>query len=189
MFREPNDVTGQPSTSSLYPDRPSSRPRSVAPALLAIALSVLAVDADHVQAQVELCVEAERFVRDVVGMVALSEPDTIDDWRTKAMVPGCRVTAVSTTRRTDAAEARGFYELVRASGWIRTPDPRDAPNEASLRFRRDGADCLFNYYTPAAPLNTEAELTVLDAVQRRPGERLFNMLVMCTPAAPAAPRG
>ena len=139
--------------------------------------------------QVELCAAAERFVEEVVGMVAVSEPDTIDDWRTRAMVPGCRVTAAGSTRRSDGAEARRFYELVRENGWERTPDPRDAPNEASLRFRRDGADCLFSFYTPVSPLNTEAEFQVGDAVTLRPGERMYNFLVMCTPAAPAAPRG
>jgi len=101
------------------------------------------------------------------------------------------VTAAGATRRTDAVEAREFYEQIRQvdSGWERTPDPRDAPNEASLRFRRDGADCLFNYYTLASPLNTEAELSVTDAVHLDLGERIYNFLVMCTPAAPAAPRG
>lgn len=154
-----------------------------------MALSALLTIPGSLGAQVDLCLEAERFVRDVVGMVAITEPDTIDDWRTRAMVPGCRVTASAATRRTDAVEAREFYERVRESGWVRTPDPRDAPNEASLRFRRDGADCLFNYYTLVSPLNTEAELNVTDAVHRELGERLYNILVMCTPAAPAAPRG
>ena len=68
-------------------------------------------------------------------------------------------------------------------------EPRDAPNEASLRFRRDGADCLFNFYTPMSALNTEAEWAAADAVELRPGDRLYYFLVLCTPAAPAAPRG
>ena len=140
-------------------------------------------------AQVELCAEAERFVREVVGMSAVTEPDTIDDWRTKAMVPGCRVTAAGATRRTDAVEAKDFYDRVVDAGWARTPDPRDAPNEASLRFRRAGADCLFNFYTSNMSLGTDAEMMVSDAVPLRSGERLFTFLVMCTPAAPAAPRG
>jgi hypothetical protein len=140
-------------------------------------------------AQVELCVDAERFVREVIGMAAVTEPDTIDDWRTKAMVPGCRVTAAGATRRSAGAEAKSFYERVVDAGWARTPDPRDAPNEASLRFRRDGADCLFNFYTSTMTLNTDAEMTAIDAVPLRPGETLYNFLIMCTPAAPAAPRG
>jgi len=140
-------------------------------------------------AQVELCREAERFMVDDIGMVAVAEPDTIDDWRTKAMVPGCRVTAAGATRRAPGAEATRFYERVREAGWIRTPEPRDAPNEASLRFRRDEVDCLFSFYTSTSALNTDAEWEVNDAVVPGPGERRFNFLVMCTPAAPAAPRG
>ena len=82
-----------------------------------------------------------------------------------------------------------FYQVLSESDWVRTPEPRDAPNEASLRYRHDGVDCLFNYYDAATSLNTDAELTVSDAVQLDRGQRLFNVLVMCTPAAPAAPRG
>jgi hypothetical protein len=139
--------------------------------------------------EVELCREAARHVEDVAGMVAVTEPDTIDDWRTRAMVPGCRVTAAGATRLPDAAVARDFYASVREAGWVRTPDPRDAPNEASLRFRRDRADCLFNFYNSSSALNTEAELSVIDAVHLGPGERVYGFLVLCTPAAAAAPRG
>jgi len=156
---------------------------------LLLAAAALALLPASARAQVELCAEAERFVREVVGMSAVTEPDTIDDWRTKAMVPGCRVTAAGATRRTDAVEAKDFYDRVVDAGWARTPDPRDAPNEASLRFRRAGADCLFNFYTSNMSLGTDAEMIASDAVPLRPGERLFNFLVMCTPAAPAAPRG
>lgn len=161
-------------------------PRLIAQALVATAAWILPSAA---AAQVELCNEAERFVVDEIGMVAVSEPDTIDDWRTKAMVPGCRVTAAGVTRRGPGAEATRFYERVREAGWLRTPDPRDAPNEASLRFRRNDVDCLFNFYTSTSALNTDAEWEVNDAVVPGPGERRFNFLVMCTPAAPAAPRG
>jgi len=140
-------------------------------------------------AQVELCEAAERYVREVVGMVAISEPDTIDDWRTQAMVPGCRVTAAAAAPRPVRDVAVVFYERILGDGWVRTPDPRDAPNEASMRFRKDGADCLFNYYDNSMSLNTEAEMTVTDAVHVGPGQAVFNFLVMCTPAMPAAPRG
>ena len=139
--------------------------------------------------QVELCEEAERFVRELVGMVAVSEPDTIDDWRTKAIVEGCRVTAAGATQRSPTDNVRLFYEVLGESGWVRTPDPRDAPNEGALRFRRDGADCLFNYYDSSVSLDTEAELMVINAVPLRSGERIFNFLVRCTHAAPAAPMG
>lgn len=157
--------------------------------ITAVAVVVSVVLPAALSAQVELCDDAERFVREVAGMVAVTDSDTIDDWRTRAMVPGCRVTAAGATSRSEVEEARRFYEQLRDAGWGRTPDPRDAPNEAALRFRRRGADCLFNFYTSSVALNTEAELTVSDAVVRQPGERLYFFLVLCTPAAPAAPRG
>lgn len=143
----------------------------------------------HAAAQVELCEGAERFVRETIGMVAIAEPDTIDDWRTKSQVAGCRVTAAASTEQPFPEVVRGFYQLVEYEGWSRTPDPRDAPNEASLRFRRDGADCLFNFYDNSVSLNTEAEMDVSDAVFVRPGEEMYYFLVLCTPAMPAAPRG
>ncbi len=137
----------------------------------------------------ELCVQAERFLVETMAMIAISEPDTIDDWRTKAMVPGCRVTAAGASRQPSADVVRAFYQVLEESDWVRTPDPRDAPKEASLRYRRDGADCLFNFYGQAMSLNTESEMVVSDAVHLGPGETLYNFLVLCTPAAPAAPRG
>lgn len=140
-------------------------------------------------AQLDLCVEAERFVRNVAGMQALAEPDTIDDWRTQATAPGCRVTAAGATDRTSAEVARHFFERLAASEWTRTPDPRDAPNEASLRYRRLDADCLFSYYDRMSALGTEAEFAVSDAVELVPGQQLFHVLIQCVPAAPAAPRG
>ena len=139
--------------------------------------------------QVDLCMEAETFLIETMGMRALSEPDTIDDWRTQKMVPGCRITAAGGTTRTSREVARGFFEVLAESGWSRTPDPRDAPNEASLRYRRLGADCLFSFYDRTTSLNTEAEFAVSDAVELGPGDHFFHFLVMCTPAAPAAPRG
>ena len=63
----------------------------------------------------------------------------------------------------DATDVLSEIERLRAAGWTRTPDPMDAPNEASLRFRRDGADCLFNVYE-VPRLYTEAEFRVNEAV-------------------------
>ncbi|NIP94515.1 MAG: hypothetical protein GWO24_14160, partial [Akkermansiaceae bacterium] len=54
-----------------------------------------------------------------------------------------------------------FYDQLREAGWLRTPEPRDAPGEASLRFRKDGSDCLFNFYSGGL-LGTDAELMVDD---------------------------
>lgn len=156
---------------------------------LLILPTLLACSSTSVAAQQDLCLEAERFTRDVMAMQVITEPDTIDDWRTQAMVPGCRVTAAGATRSASSEVARGFYEVLAESGWNRTPDPQDAPAEASLRYRRNGADCLFNYYDSATSLNTDAELDVMDAVHLALGERIYNFLVLCTPAAPAAPRG
>lgn len=168
---------------------PATPPLCRSLGLIVLSLFCL-IDARPVAAQqLDLCLEAERFVRDVIGMVSIAEPDTIDDWRTQAMVPGCRVTAAGASTRSSSQIARGFYEVLAESGWVRTPDPRDAPAEASLRYRRNGADCLFNFYDQTTSLNTEAELDVSDAVYLEQGERLFNFLVMCTPARPAAPRG
>jgi hypothetical protein len=74
---------------------------------------------------------------------------------------------------------------VRAAGWIRTPDPRDSPNEASLRFRHGRSDCLFNVNAQALLL-TDAESRVLDAVIPKAGESRYHVFVMCMPAMPAA---
>lgn len=140
-------------------------------------------------AQVELCLEAERFLRGEMEMQAITEPDTIDDWRTGRMVPGCRITAAGGTTWDSRSVARHFFDVLPESGWARTPDPRDAPNEASLRYRRAGADCLFTFYDQWSALGTDAEFAVSDAVPLEGEERLFHFLVMCTPEAPAKPRG
>jgi len=133
------------------------------------------------------CRSAHGFLVDEVSMIAITEPDTLDDWRTGAMVPGCRVTAAGTTRQTLADAARLFYEDLRAAGWTRTPDPRDAPNEASLRFRMEGSDCLFNFYSGGL-LGTESEGIVDEQAVPVQGERRYNFLVLCMEAREAAPR-
>lgn len=132
------------------------------------------------------CGAAERFLVEQAGMVAVTSADTLDDWRTRQKVPGCRVTAAGRTSRALAAEAAAFYHRLRAAGWIRTPDPRDAPNEASLRFRRDRTDCLFNFYTGTL-LGTAAEIEVSNAVEPGYGQTRYNVLVLCIPAMDAAP--
>ncbi|MCA1791283.1 MAG: hypothetical protein LC667_15955, partial [Thioalkalivibrio sp.] len=67
------------------------------------------------------------------------------------------------------------------------PDPRDAPNESSLRFRKEGSDCLFNFYV-LGMLGTEAEGIVSE--QRVPTAQLdrYYVLAMCMPAMEAAPQ-
>lgn len=120
-------------------------------------------------------------------MTAIVDRDTVDDWRTGRKLPGCRVTAAGVTARTLRTEATLFYEQLRAAGWSRTPDPRDAPNEASLRFRKDGVDCLFNVYGDAL-LFTDAEQRVAEATVPPPGRMRYGVFVMCTEALPAAAR-
>ena len=133
------------------------------------------------------CAAAARFLRDDRRMVAVVEPDTIDDWRTRRRTPGCRVTAAGVTSIGVPREAVRFYERLREARWSRTPDPRDSPTEASLRFRWEKSDCLFNVNAQAL-MFTDAEFRVIDAVKVAPGETRYHVFVMCMPALPAAPR-
>lgn len=130
------------------------------------------------------CAAAAAFVRSEPRTVAVVERDTIDDWRTGHRLAGCRVTAAGITRLGLAGEAVRFFERLRAAGWTRTPEPRDSPNEASLRFRHGDVDCVFSVYGEAR-LGTDAEFTVTDAVTARAGEARYMMLVLCMPALPA----
>lgn len=134
-----------------------------------------------------LCKAADQFLRTDRNMATVIEPDTIDDWRTRQRVVGCRISAAGGTTRGLQAEAVGFYERVRASSWVRTPEPRDAPNEGSLRFRQGSADCLFNVYGDAM-LMTDAELEAGEKRRLTPGETRYHVYVMCLPAMPAAAR-
>lgn len=133
-----------------------------------------------------LCTRAAAFLRDDRRMVAEVEPDTMDDWRTHRRLAGCRVTAAGGSARPLAQEAAHFYERVRAAGWVRTPDPLDAPREGSLRFRQGDADCLFNV-NGAQLLGTDAEARVNEALRVAPGETSYQVLAVCLPALPAAP--
>ena len=135
--------------------------------------------------QEALCSDADRHLVGQ-GMVTVVELDTIDDWRTDRLVEGCRITAAGVTRRSLRTEARLFYDGLREAGWSRTPDPQDAPNEASLRFRFEGSDCLFNVYSGGL-LGTDAELSVDDQAVPGPGELRYNLLVLCTPAVDLPP--
>jgi hypothetical protein len=140
----------------------------------------------HVQPDSARCAAAARFLRAEPRTVAVVERDTIDDWRTGRRLPGCRVTAAGITRLGVAAEAARFFERLRAAAWTRTPDPRDSPNEASLRFRQGGTDCVFSV-SGEPRLGTEAEFAVNDSVTARPGEWRYQVLVLCMPAVPAVP--
>jgi hypothetical protein len=154
---------------------------------LPITALLLALSGTPAVADTTDCAAAAKFLRAERGMVAVVERDTIDDWRTGNKVAGCRVTAAGTTTTGVRAEAIRFYELLRAAGWTRTPDPRDAPNEASMRFRMAKSDCLFNVNAQAL-LMTDAEFTVTDAVVPKPGEARYHLFVMCMPAMAAKER-
>jgi hypothetical protein len=152
-------------------------------AALTLGVSTIAILPDSAR-----CVAAERFLREAQRMTTTVDSDTVDDWRTGKRLEGCRVTAAGSSDVEIGQEAARLYVRVRASGWVRTPDPRDAPNESSLRFRRDDTDCLFSLYQGAL-LNTESEGKVIASHEALPGESTrYQVLVQCIPALPAAPR-
>lgn len=155
-------------------------PLSILPLLLTLNAGPTVADTVH-------CKEAVRLLRADLHMQAIVDPDTIDDWRTGKKTPGCRVTAAGATDIGVNKEAVRFYERVRAAKWTRTPDPRDAPNEAALRFRWEQSDCLFHVNREML-LNTEAESRVNDSVKLKAGEVPYYVFVMCVPAVPAKPR-
>ncbi len=155
--------------------------------MLTTALIAAIVSSIHtIHADTTNCLQAARFLRDDRHMVATIDADTIDDWRTGRKTAGCLITAAGGSPQTIQKAALEFYERVRAAGWIRTPDPRDAPTEASLRFRRENSDCLFNV-NGSALLNTDAEQRVNDALKLSPGDVRYQVYVMCVPAAAAKP--
>lgn len=143
--------------------------------------------AAHGQDPESLCADADRHLRQE-AMATVVEADTIDDWRTGEFTPGCRVTAAGVTGQGLRQRARRFFDDLRDAGWERSPDPRDAPGEASLRFRREAVDCLFSFYAGGL-LGTEAEVVVDDQRVPPDGELRFNVLVLCVPAQEALPRG
>ena len=134
--------------------------------------------------QVRLCTDAERFLSGELQMAIKTEPDTVNDFRTGKKLAGCRVTAAGLTKIGLADEAIRFYERVRQAGWTRTPDPWDSPGESSLRFRKNGSDCLFNVYEGALLLTT-AERAVSIARSPGPGESRYGVFVICVPVLPA----
>jgi hypothetical protein len=90
------------------------------------------------------CQPAERYLTDQLGMVSETGPDTLDDWRTDRMLPACRVTAAGSTSLPMRDVSEGLYSGLFATGWTRSPDPQDAPDESSLRLRQGGSECLFS---------------------------------------------
>ena len=150
-------------------------------------LLLLALIRPPAAADTSTCVAAAHFLRTERHMMAEVEVDTIDDWRTGKKVAGCRITAAGGTELGVNKEAVHFYERLRAAKWVRTPDPRDSPNEGSLRFRWEQADCLFNINAEAM-LGTDAEQRVNDRLRLPVGQTRYQIFVMCMPALPAVPR-
>ena len=133
------------------------------------------------------CEPLHRFLTEDFGMVAETERDTMDDWRTHKMLAGCRVTAAGGTQLGMSDTATLLYEQLLAAGWTRTPDPRDAPNESALRLRLDDTDCFFSVYSRNVVIGTAAEMRVNLALMRSSDEARYNVLVQCVPAMEAAP--
>jgi hypothetical protein len=182
------------------PDLPSSRAKRFMPVLLLPVILFVMYASPYATTQATThaltqrrpatradtsdCAAGAAFLRDTQRMVAVVERDTIDDWRTKQRVAGCRITAAGATELTVQREAVRFYERVRAAGWTRTSDPRDAPHEASLRFRMGPSDCLFNVNAQAL-LATRAESKVNRALKLNTGETRYQVLALCMPAMDA----
>jgi len=131
------------------------------------------------------CLPAERYLTEQLGMVAETGPDTMDDWRTDLKLPACRVTAAGSTSLPARDVAEGLYAGLFATGWTRSPDPQDAPEESSFRLRQGGSECLFSFYDNIA-LGTAAELRVTSALIIPPGEKRYNVLAQCTPLMESA---
>lgn len=147
--------------------------------LLALQVAAAPIDSTH-------CVAAAAFLRGEPRMVAEISADSLDDWRSGRRVASCTITAAGGSDIGVNQEARRLYERLAAAGWTRTPDPRDAPNEASLRYRHGASDCLFNVNREAR-LYTPAEDRVLEALVVKPGEERYYVFVICLQILPAKP--
>jgi hypothetical protein len=133
-----------------------------------------------------LCVDAHHLLTEQMLLPALIDPDTMDDSRTRQILPGCRVTAAGVTSIGLQAESERFFLTIMEAGWPRTPDAMDAPAESSFRFRMNDADCFFFFYG-GPRLGTPSELEVSRKAVPAPGEERYNVIARCVPALPAAP--
>ncbi len=155
--------------------------------VLLIGCAAASTDAAGVQ-DIKRCEPVQKFLTESFAMVAVTERDTMDDWRTQKKLPGCRVTAAGGTSlgMTDTAEL--LYDQMMAAGWTRTPDPRDAPAESALRLRWEETDCFFGVYTMATmAIGTETERKVTMAFVPNHQDARYNVFVQCIPAMEAAP--
>ena len=159
------------------------------PMMVVALIGCAAAVTDEAGAQdVRRCEPVQKFLTETFAMVAETERDTVDDWRTHKMLPGCRVTAAGGTSLGMADTAELLYDQMMAAGWTRTPDPRDAPAESALRFRWQDTDCFFSVYTMATmTIGTETERRVTTAFVPNPQDARYNAFVQCVPAMEAAP--
>ena len=163
------------------------RPSGALPIVVAAFLACIVSSPEVRAQQVERCEALNSFLIETMEMASEISPDTVDDWRTHELLPGCRVTAAgSALREVPGEENEVFYLSLLAAGWTRTPDPHDRPNEAAIRLRFEGTDCFFTPYQ-GIRLGTEAEMRVNTAFKTRPGEDRYNFLAQCVEALPAAP--
>ena len=154
--------------------------------LLSASLACAAAGTEAGVRDVQRCEPVQRFLTEDFGMVAETERDTMDDWRTHKVLPGCRVTAAGGTQLGMSDTAGLLYDQLLAAGWTRTPDPRDAPNESALRLRLDDTDCFFSVYSRIV-IGTAAEMRVNLALTPSSEDARYNVLVQCVPAMEAAP--
>src|SRR5262245_61773780 len=98
--------------------------------LIAFALLTIPFSLRLQAQQVRLCTEVLRFLSEEMQLAARTDADTVNDFRTGRKHSGCRVTAAGLTTVGLASESARFYERVRGTGWSRTPDPWDSPNES-----------------------------------------------------------
>ena len=157
-----------------------------APLILAVLLGCAGAGTEAGAQDLKRCEPVQKFLTEQFSMVAETGPDTIDDWRTHKIVPGCRVTAAGGTGIDMGQTAGMFYNSLLAAGWTRTPEPRDAPEESALRLRLEDTDCFFSIYSGIA-IGTEAERRVTMAFEPRSDDARYNILVQCMPAMAAAP--
>ena len=163
------------------------RPAGALPILLATLVASASTGSEARAQEVKRCEAVHRLLTEDMGMVAESSPDTVRDWRTNQILPGCRVTAAGSTLRTRTGdEGEALYARLLAVGWKRTPNPRYATDEPALRFRLDETDCFFSVYS-GMMVGTQAEMRVSVALEIRPGEDRYNVLVQCVPAMQAKP--
>ena len=166
--------------TTLYPSGPL-------PMLVVALLTCIAASSELRAQDVKRCEALNHFLIETMGMEAESSLDTVDDWRTQKILPGCRGTAAgSALREVPGEENEVFYFSLLAAGWTRTPAPHDRPQEAAIRLRLDGTDCFFTPYH-GIRLGTEVEMRVNTAFKTRPGEDRYNFLAQCVEALPAAP--